>query len=574
MHLLNIMLRHHISLFGLSLTVFFLAVALSSCASRRTVATLNDVETYIQTRPDSALAVIRAIDTTTLTTRSLRAHYALLYAIALDKNWIDTTEVGVVMPAVEYYDRHPSDIRRAKAWYYLGRIQQNAGDRPEASISLMKAERYAEVSDDVDFKGLIYMAMASIYSQTHLHEEALRYTERAHSFFVEAGDTINANSALFCMAQGYNNLERYAESDSLYQLLLASNHLSSNLRYDLLCSYALNCVTNKEDYAQAITYFEEVLFSAGSLPKMNYWGAYAYALSRTGNTQRSDTIFRQLEAGTNLFRKYIYDTWKSMDDAYEGDYRSAYELQKAASDIQDMNVREELKQSAVKSQKDFLEQINLESERSAKRRQILFWCSVLLLLAIIFLLLLLFRHRRERSALEKQELIDAYKSLTMEHSELSSRFSDLSAEVDLIEKKQVSVRNKYIQLCQSHFNRIGRINEVLHYHSTEKDNKLYTELKRSIRDIGMDDKSQIEFELLLNETFDNVMAHFRESFPDKKPRYYQFVSYLFAGFESSTICAIIPGFQKHNVHVERYRLKRMIRDSDSQYREQFMRLIV
>ncbi len=90
----------------------------------------------------------------------------------------------------------------------------------------------------------------------------------------------------------------------------------------------------------------------------------------------------------------------------------------------------------------------------------------------------------------------------------------------------------------------------------------------------MDDKSQIEFELLLNETFDNVMAHFRESFPDKKPRYYQFVSYLFAGFESSTICAIIPGFQKHNVHVERYRLKQMIRDSDSQYREQFMRLIV
>ena len=74
-----------------------------SCASRQTAATLNDVETYIQQRPDSALATIRAIDTTTLTTRSLRAHYALLHAMALDKNWIDTTDVNVVMPAVEYY---------------------------------------------------------------------------------------------------------------------------------------------------------------------------------------------------------------------------------------------------------------------------------------------------------------------------------------------------------------------------------------------------------------------------------------------------------------------------------------
>ena len=566
--------RHHISLFGLYLTVFLLAVALSSCASRQTAAALNDVETYIQQRPDSALATIRALDTTTLTTCSLRAHYALLHAMALDKNWVDTEDVCVVMPAVEYYDQHPTDVRRAKSWYYLGRIQQNAGDRPEASISLMKAKRYAEGSDDIDFKGLIYMTMASIYSQTHFHEEALKYTERAYSFFVEAGDTLNANSALFCMAKHYNNLERYAESDSLYKLLLASNHFYPNLRCDLLCSYALNCVTNKKDYPQAITFFEEALSSVGSLPKMNYWGAYAYALSRTGNTQRSDKIFSQLEAGTNLFRKYIYDTWKSMADAYEGDYLSAYKLQKAASDIQDMNVREELKQSAVKAQKDFLEQVSLESERSARRRQILFCCSVALLLAIILLLLFLFRHRKERNAQEKEELIDAFKSLTMEHLVLSSRYSDLSAEVDRIEKEKASVRNKYIQLCQSHFRRIGRINEVLHYHSTEKDNKLYTELKRSIRDIGMDDKSQIEFEMLLNETFDNVMVHFRESFPDKKPRYYQFVSYLFAGFGSSTICAIIPGFQKHNVHVERYRLKRMIRDSNSQYREQFMRLIV
>ena len=169
--------------------------------------------------------------------------------------------------------------------------------------------------------------------------------------------------------------------------------------------------------------------------------------------------------------------------------------------------------------------------------------------------------------------MDAYKSLTIEHSALNTLYSDLSAQVDRIEKEKASVRNKYIQLCQSHFGRIGRINEVLYYHSREKDNELYKELKRSIRNIGMDNKNLSEFELLLNEAFDNVMAHFREAFPDKKPRYYQLVSYLFAGFGSSTICAIIPGFQKHNVHVERYRLKQMIQDSNSQYSEQFLRLL-
>ena len=563
------MLRPCTLLIAITLATLFL----SSCTSRHTAATLNDVESYIQARPDSALAIIRAIDTTTLTTRSLRAHYALLHAMALDKNWIDTTDVNVVMPAVEYYDRHPSGLRRAKAWYYLGRIQQNGENQPDASISFLKAERYAESSDDSDFKGLICSSMASIYSQTHLHEDALKYSERAYSYFVKAGDSINTSSALLCIAKAYNNLERYTESDSLYQELIKDNHIHPNQRAGLLCSYALFCVTNNEDYYKAIGLFEEVLSLTGSLPLVNYWAAYAYSLSCTGNTVRANQIFKQLETGANTFQQYIFDTWKSMADAFRDDYPSAYHLQKAASDIQDKNVREILRQSAIKAQKDYLEQVNLETEKSAKRRLAIVWLIVVLFLTVTLLFLFLFKRRRERNAQEKEELIDAYKSLTMEHSALITRYSNLSAQVDRIEMEKASVRNKYIQLCQSHFGRIGQINEVLYYHSREKDNELYKELKRAIRNIGMDNKSQGEFELLLNETFDNIMTHFREAFPNKKPRYYQLVSYLFAGFGSSTICTIISGFQKHNVHVERYRLKQMIQNSNSQYSEQFLRLL-
>ncbi len=562
------MLRHSISF----LVVLTIALFLSSCAGRHTAALLDDVETYIQERPDSALATIRAIDTTTLTSRSLRAHFALLHAMALDKNWIDTTDVNVVMPAVEYYDRHPSGIRRAKAWYYLGRIQQNGGDYPEASISLLKAEQYAKESDDSVFKTIVYLSISTIYNQTHLREEALRYSEMAYNLAQSAGDTVNINAARYAMAIDLFNLGRYAESDSLYQLLIDNNRLDSHLRPSLLCNYALNCMTQKEDYYQAVRIFEEVLASTGSLKKRNYWGAYAYALSRTGKTDRADRIFRQLGA-KNGATSYEYSYWKSLTDAGSGDYQPAYELLKSADEIQRDNVTKVLRQSAIKAQKDYLEQINQESERSARRRQIVLWCFVALLLTVILLLLFLFRRRKERSAQEKEELIDAYKSLTMEHLALSSRISDLNAQVDQIEKEKASVRNNYIQLCQSHFNRIGRINEVLYYYSSEKDNNLYKELKRAIRNIGMDNKSQSEFELLLNETFDNVMAHFREAFPKKKQRYYQFVSYLFAGFDSSTICTIIPGFKKHNVHVERYRLKRMIQELDSQYREQFLRLL-
>ena len=543
-----------------------------SCASRHTAATLNDVETYIQQRPDSALATIRAIDTTTLTSRGLRAHYALLHAMALDKNWIDTTDVNVVMPAVEYYDRHPSDIRRAKAWYYLGRIQQNAGDRPEASISFMKAERYAEESDDVDFKGLICLAMSTIYSQTHLHEEALEYTERAYSLFVEALDTSNASSALLCMANDYYNLERYSEADSLYRDLIKNENVYSSLRSSLQCAYALSLVKPKEDYEQAIRVFEEVITSTGRLRNRNAWGAYAYSLLRVGRVKQSEQIFKQLEAKQgDAFLSYSY--WKSLADAYVGDYKSAYSQQKQAYEIQDENVIIALKQSTIKAQKDFLEQVNLESERLAKKRHFITWGSIAVLLVVIFVLLLLFRLRKERNAQEKELLVDAYNNLTNRHLALNSSYSELSAQISQLEKEKTFVREEYIQLCQTHFSKIGRINEVLFYHAEDRDNELYKELKRAIRSIGMDDKNLNEFEMLLNETFDNVMAHFREAFPNKKPRYYRLVSYLFAGYDSSTICAIIPGFQKHNVYVEKHRLKQLILNSDSQYKEQFLRVL-
>ncbi len=79
---------------------------LLSCGNRAVSAQLDDIESYIQERPDSALAAIEAIDTNSLSTRALAAKYSLLYAMALDKNYIDTTDLSIIEPAVNYYMRH------------------------------------------------------------------------------------------------------------------------------------------------------------------------------------------------------------------------------------------------------------------------------------------------------------------------------------------------------------------------------------------------------------------------------------------------------------------------------------
>ncbi len=539
-----------------SMVLSAVMLLLASCTSSKTEAVLIDVETYIKERPDSALATIRAIDTTTLTTRSLRAHYALLHAMALDKNWIDTTDVGVVMPAVEYYDRHPSGIRRAKAWYYLGRIQENGGDIPEASISFLKADRYSENCDDIAFKALVYQSISNMYNKTYLDDDALHYTGLSYELLVREGDTLGVNASLYRMAQDYNNVGRYAESDSLYRLLIEDNRIHPNLRASAISNYALGLITHSEQYEQAASLLDTVINTYGSLNRENYWGAYAYALVRTGKEKRADHIFKHLEKLPGSSSAYVYSYWKSMADASQGNYKAAYLSQKKAADLQTENVQKILQQSAIKAQKDYLEEANMEAERKVKRQQLLARGEVALFLIFIFLLVLLFK-RRSKIAAQKHELLyEAYKELT-------SR----------TEEEKAKVRSQYIQMCQSHFSHIGRINEMLNVYANESDDNLYKELKRSIQQIGQDEQSQLRFEKVLDDTFDDVMTHFREAFPKRKQRYYQLVSYIFAGFSTTTICIMIPSYNKHNVHVEKSRLKQMIQDTNSPYKEQFLRML-
>lgn len=59
-------------------------------------------------RPDTALALLKKLDREKLKNLRTRAKYSLLYAMALDKNGIDTTDLSIISPALEYYGKKHS----------------------------------------------------------------------------------------------------------------------------------------------------------------------------------------------------------------------------------------------------------------------------------------------------------------------------------------------------------------------------------------------------------------------------------------------------------------------------------
>lgn len=136
---------------------------MTGCTTIQVRKTLNDVETYIAEHPDSALVVIGAIDTTDLNTRGLRAHHALLHAMALDKNYIDVTDDSLALKAVNYYQRRGSRKRYARSLYYLALSYYYDKQYDKSIVELAKAEQVAEKYDSL-YLGFTKVLQADLYN--------------------------------------------------------------------------------------------------------------------------------------------------------------------------------------------------------------------------------------------------------------------------------------------------------------------------------------------------------------------------------------------------------------------------
>ena len=89
-----------------ALIYLFAALFLISCTPKDIEMTLNSVESYIKESPDSALVVLDSIDRNFLKTRKHRSQHALLYAAALDKNYINVSDDSLALVALDWYNRH------------------------------------------------------------------------------------------------------------------------------------------------------------------------------------------------------------------------------------------------------------------------------------------------------------------------------------------------------------------------------------------------------------------------------------------------------------------------------------
>ena len=538
---------------------------LVSCDNRQTKSLLQDVETYIQERPDSALRVLRKVDSLTLNTKSIRARYSLLFAMALDKNYIDTTALSILEPTVAYYERLGSPQDKMLSCYYLGRIYANRKDYPNAVIFYSQALRESS-ADDYYHKGLAYEALANAYSASFNTEEELRNAILAHDCFDKIRDK-NLALSRYKIAQAYHNNEQFDLADSLYSSVYSGLDSTSKLAFYAMEDQVSNDLQREgPDVERDLRLLEYVAEHRGNLTLTSYY-EYAYLLLLIGNKSTAENILSQLSE--------IDESVETMEiryriAKYEEHDKEALTLLKGSLLYQNDVVKKQLAQSVFKAQSDYY---RLTAEVSEQKSTIANQRSVIILIASLMmagLLYIVFMKRKTALIREKDRLAQAVEEserlletvrnrAKQEKEERDKDIFDLKSRNERERDKIKELRDMYVSLYQKRFYEIEKYYDAASSHRLESiKEKAYHDVISSTQalfeEIASGSEGQKKFEARINADLDDIVSKIRSDFPKLKDDDIRFICYLIVGFDTSTI-SFLMDISKENVRVKKHRLR-------------------
>jgi len=137
------------------------------------------IENLMPQHPDSALMLLEQIENKENLSRKDKAHYSLLLTEAEDKTYVTHTTDSLISIAADYYEKTDDLGRKAKAWYYKGRINQDLGHPLKAQEYYLKALRDEEKIEDHALLGRIHNHIGMLYAYQKVYEKALPFQKKA-----------------------------------------------------------------------------------------------------------------------------------------------------------------------------------------------------------------------------------------------------------------------------------------------------------------------------------------------------------------------------------------------------------
>ena len=527
-----------------------LLILFSSCVSNRTREALNRAESVVNEAPESALAIVKAIDGDELKTRSSQARHALLLTRAQDKCRQIVKEDSTIRIAYDYYQKHGSSMNHLLSSYYFGVIQQNAGNDVGAVIAFREVEPLAEALGEYRLQSLCDQHLCTLYSHNYDHASAMTYAEKSLEAAKLTGDSLMVGYCRLDIGAQYIAQEKYDEAKVLLNQLLAEckNHkalYSYTARY-LAKQYLLR---PEPEFYKADSLYSSILEKNAIPLSCEDYGYLALIAEYKGEREEANqycSLSEQTRA-SQVDSLTLYMTRMNLFKLRE-DYKEALLSYEKAMSIQDGFVNAQLEQSLSHTMEEYYyNQSEREKERGRSRLYIALLIGVLLVGIVAWLTGRL--HRAKREILEKMAQIHDF---SCDLEKLQSRNSASRSLLDHYVKDKIRSLNT---LADTYFSwdsdYVRQKERTVGSHTKEE---LVETFQRQLETFRKNPEFYSALENVLNVSYDNIMVRARDELKQEKKVDYDLVNLFFAGFPAKSVC-FLKNMTEASVRMRKTRLK-------------------
>ncbi len=579
-----------------TIAVVAIIVFVSSCASKEAKRIMDTADAVMWTRPDSALAALKSIDTLGLKVKAQRARYSLLYTMALDRNHRDIPDLRIIKPAASYYERHGSNDDRMKMYFYLGVAQYDTGD-PEAAIaSYLRAKEYSSRSDNLVFRGIISSSISDVYLWNNNNSESILYCKEACDYFVQAKDSFRLWNTTGLLANRYSNIRDWAKADSLYSIFFSQPIRDTSIYARQLLNLAWNNIFKPgSDPHESIDLFRKATGEFGGTPSLSDYCVYAYASEIIGDYDTANDLIRQLENVDSS--STILKIWKYRISKHRADYKTALTYLEQSLNDQNSEVLETVGQSVALAQSDYYENKSLLLDKDRRLQRQVKWMIFLIAVMMVASGLGIYSKRKKiwqrqveemsfindevsqrlnEALLSEKEHLRSIDSLASANELAEKNIQTLSEKLSsAAEKEQVlmGLRAKYVQANKRRYAQLNVLcRQYLESPNASRNgkDKIYAEVKKILA--ILDEPNQKELESMLDDNLDGIMTKLRAAIPDTTEKDFRFISFLVLGFDTKTISRMMD-YNVNTVYTKRYIIKEKISKLDGENKALFSEFI-
>lgn len=301
--------------------VSLLAVCLFACNHHSSNPMLQQVDSLLEMKPDSALTILKNISVLEDLPEVDKAYYALLLAEATDKNKLPLLPCDSLLNfALDYYG--DDDREKAVALMYKGRLLAEMDDEKAAiEMNLKALEILQDYPVDTKYRRLIYSALGLWYGYCELNDKALEVLHQSLHYSFDAKDT-----AIAYINIGYiYGMRNMQDSAITYQRKAVKYAMRSKDRSMILTSWhnLSICYRHFENVDSAVVYAHKVL------QHLSYGNGKADAYYNMGDLyvdlEQYDSARHYLEKSLFLSPSRSIPYWSlAVMEAELGNFKSAY----------------------------------------------------------------------------------------------------------------------------------------------------------------------------------------------------------------------------------------------------------